>query len=185
MRVLKDFSKYKIDENGNVYSRRFNRILKPKISKKGYYYHLFVSDFGKLTCVLESRLFAREFLGMTSLYNDLEVDHIDRNPLNNNLKNLQILTKEDHLLKTLKDKGLNSIPNSYCEVCGVKIEKKSKFCRKHTLMKPDINLTLKIIETEVSLCGWVKASKKLGLSDNGLRKRYKFLGGNPKELKRD
>jgi hypothetical protein len=100
------------------------------------------------------------------LDSDLEVDHIDTNPTNNNIKNLQALSKEDHLDKTLSDKGwsrrLPSLPR----------ELKYK------------DITAEEIEYWVTNFSWVRAGKELGLSDNGLRKRYKLLTGKcPKTIK--
>ncbi|MFP9058711.1 hypothetical protein, partial [Enterococcus faecalis] len=51
-------------------------------------------------------------------------------------------------------------------------------------INPDI--TVEQIEYWVSKYSWIRASKELGLSDTGLRKRYKSLTGkDPKSIKKN
>ena len=40
------------------------------------------------------------------------------------------------------------------------------------------------IEDTVSKLGWTKAAKMFGVTDNGLRNKYKRFGKDPKNLKR-
>lgn len=56
----------------------------------------------------------------------------------------------------------------------------------HCYSQPLVNnaITVKDIEYWVINFSWTRASKELGLSDNGLRKRYtKLTGKSPKEIR--
>ena len=75
------------------------------------------------------------------LSSDEEVDHIDGDKTNDDLENLQILTKQMHLEKTLKDRPKRKIETLICANCGIVFNrfsnqiKKNKvanhFCSRH------------------------------------------------------
>jgi len=174
------YEDYGISENGLVYSYKSNKYLTTHKNNKGYNYVTFCIS-GKNKNLLVSRLLMFMFGNLPSLDSNLEVDHIDMNKDNNHLSNLQVLSKESHEDKTHRERG-NTIGVSLCE-CGNKKLHNSKVCKvcsENNLIRPEI--TKEIIEAEVFALGWVGAGRVLGLSDNGLRKRYKRLNGNPKEL---
>lgn len=54
---------------------------------------------------------------------DFEVDHIDNDCSNDDIENLQILTKEEHLEKTLRDRKKRSIVSLKCPCCGKEFER--------------------------------------------------------------
>ena len=118
---------------------------------------------------------------------DEVVHHIDGDKLNNSIDNLELLSSSEHArlhMSTLTDK--------LCDCCGVLYRPKKsnqKFCSKNCVsasrIDPNLNITKEAIEYWVSNFSWLRASKELGLSDNGLRKRYKLLTGlDPKTIKR-
>jgi len=83
--------KYKVNEKGEVYSLPKNRLLKPCKSVKGY----MVVTLNKKTRYVH-QLVVEAFIDSDYKLNGLVVDHIDRNPLNNNLDNLRLLNKSDN-----------------------------------------------------------------------------------------
>lgn len=83
--------KYIIYSNGEVFSKISNRFLKPTETHDGY---LRVS-IGRKARLLH-RLVALTFLGESSL----TVDHIDNNPKNNSLENLQYLSSSENTKKS-------------------------------------------------------------------------------------
>lgn len=115
----------------------------------------------------------------------LEVDHIDEDKTNCALSNLQLLTHRQNVQKTqLKLPKVKQV--SLC-ACGSEKNKYSVTCitcyNKERITHPDI--TAEAIEYWVTTFSWVRAAKELGLTDNGLRKRYSRLSGkDPKSLRK-
>lgn len=179
------FEEYLVSLDGLVFSTKSNKILTPITSNYGYV-SVRLHRNGRQRNTGIHRIIACAFKRLPSLDSVLEVDHIDTDITYWGLNNLQVLTKEQHLEKTLKDKSYNKlIHNKQCSICGEPISLKADKCQKcssHKLKDPSI--TKEIIESAVKELGWSSAGRKLSYSDNGLRKRYKALGGDPKELKK-
>ncbi len=74
-----------------------------KVDKDGYY-EVLLSNNGVRTYMRLHRLIWETFNGPIG---DLTIDHIDANPQNNNLSNLQLLTREANTSKAKKDKPNN------------------------------------------------------------------------------
>lgn len=114
------------------------------------------------------------------------VHHIDENKLNNCLHNLQILDSSEHgkiHAVTLSNKECKNCSNTYKPKAS-----KQKFCGVNCARtysgRHSSHITKELIEYWVINFSWVRASKELGLSDNGLRKKYKSLTGlDPKTIK--
>lgn len=182
MKNIPGFEKYYLTEDGKVYSTHVNRFLNNQINTNGY-------EFVRLNLnkqqhsFLIHRLLAFVYLNLPDLYSDLEVDHIDSNKSNNKLDNLQVLTVEKHKEKTY---GKHWNPNRFCKICNKKLSEyntsgKCKTC----INKEKLNdgITEKLIRYWVTNYSWSRASRELGLSDNGLRKRFtKLTGLTPKEI---
>ena len=94
---IEGYEKYSINEQGEVFSHKWGkkRKLKPQRasqSKKGYYQvRLYDNsgELGKLQYV--HRLVYETFVG--KIPEGLEIDHMDSNPSNNTLSNLQLLSR--------------------------------------------------------------------------------------------
>jgi len=106
-KTIKDYFKYTITEDGDVYSMKWNepRKLKPQRasqSKKGYVQvRLFNEDYKKGRLQYIHRLVWESFRG--DIPKNKEIDHIDGNPRNNKLSNLQILTRRGNTRKYNKE----------------------------------------------------------------------------------
>jgi len=186
--IIPSFPDYMIDEFGNVFSTLSNKILKHRVrNDDGYLFVTMLTEGKESKNVSVSRLVAHVFLNMNELYNELHVDHIDCDILNNHYSNLQVLTPEQHAIKTINDNQLNQRNEvCFCQVCNIEITWGCTFCIEHSparLIK-NPNLTLTDIENSVKICGWKKAAIDFNLSDKGLRKNYKRLGGDPKSLRK-
>lgn len=72
-----------------------------KVDKDGYY-EVLLSNNGVRTYTRLHRLVWETFNG--PIIDDLTIDHIDSNPQNNNLDNLQLLTREANTSKATKNK---------------------------------------------------------------------------------
>lgn len=178
------YKDYFINEKGKVYSRKSNKLLAVFNNTTGYPCVKLYSR-GIQKNLLIHRLLAFIFKDLPSLDSDLEVDHVDTNIQNFDLNNLQVLDAQSHLSKTLKDKGHTPSSHRVCNICGVRISKTASICYKCNIPSLSIEITVEDIEYWVTNFSWVRASKELGLSDNGLRKRYaKLTGKDPKTLKK-
>lgn len=116
---------YYIDEDGKCFNQKTNKYLKGQLSNSGYWnYNLSITPNNK------KRLYAHRLVAQYYINNEqpipafLQVNHIDGNKLNNNYKNLELVTPKENMahceklnLKQYKivyqfDKELNLI-NTY------------------------------------------------------------------------
>lgn len=186
-KIIPYFPDYFVNEYGVVYSTLSNKILAQRVRNKSGYLFVTMLTRNKISKNISiNRLVANVFLDMSELYNDMEVDHKDRNILNNHYSNLQVLTKEEHHKKTIIENNLIIRNKHHCLICNKMITYGAKYCNFHSPNKTvkNSNLTIDEIEKSVMKYGWKKSSKIHNLSDNGLRKNYKRLGGNPSLLKK-
>ena len=95
MQQIPGFTDYAADEQGNIYSLKFNKIrkLKGAVDKLGYLIAS-ISTAGKVKKHKMHRLIAKTFLEDYS--EDLQVDHIDRCKNNNSLDNLRMVTSSEN-----------------------------------------------------------------------------------------
>jgi hypothetical protein len=82
---IEGFEDYSIDENGNVYSKN-DKIMIKRIQNSGYEILNLYKDKKHHTFLIH-RLLAKSFIPNPN--NLKEVDHIDRNKLNNSINNLR------------------------------------------------------------------------------------------------
>jgi hypothetical protein len=94
--------RYTIFENGSVWSKKHNRLLKTKEGKKGYVLITFFIDKKPIRLALH-RVIATKFL--PKIDNKLHVNHKDGNPSNNDVSNLEWCNHSENI-KHAYDNGL-------------------------------------------------------------------------------
>lgn len=109
IKQIKELSDYYITNTGQVFSTRIStrynkfgamREVKPKISKKGYYYIGGYTGEGKdkkRIWLRIHRVVYQTFVG--PIQTGMEIDHINCDKNDNRLENLQMLTKSDNVRK--------------------------------------------------------------------------------------
>ena len=94
---IQGYPDYLIYDDGRVWSRRRKgangRFLKPQKNRQGYH-TVKLSREGKPKTLPVSRLVALHYIPNPE--NKAEVDHIDRNPLNNHVSNLRWATRQEN-----------------------------------------------------------------------------------------
>ena len=96
---IPNWENYTIDFNGNVYSKKKKKILKQQIHISGTgstYYRISFRRNGKSKSFLTHRLMAMTYL--PNFYGLPEIDHKDRNSLNNNLFNLRWVSRSENAI---------------------------------------------------------------------------------------
>lgn len=111
MEIFKTISglpEYSVSDEGNVRSNRTGRILKPETLKKMGYKRVTLSVNGETTRVFIHRLVAQEFIPNTG--NKSYVNHIDNDPSNNKVTNLEWVTHSENMKHCAKEgRGTSSI----------------------------------------------------------------------------
>ena len=113
----------------------------------------------------------------------LQLHHIDGNPTNNNLNNLQLLCPNCHSqTENYCGKANNNPKKYYCKNCGKEITKKATYCpmcagyhKRKVIYRPSAE---QLIQDFKDLKHFVQVGKKYNVSDQAVRKwciQYKIL----------
>lgn len=102
-KYIPGYSSYLINKEGLVFSIHSDRVLSSYRDKLGYSMQGLNPDIGNRTIVGTHRLLALAFLDYPSNVGDLDVNHIDGNKENNELSNLEWVSRKencDHAYRT-------------------------------------------------------------------------------------
>lgn len=116
-KIIENFPEYMVTDNGEVWSyknkykcRNGLRKLKPRKATNGYLYVDLV-DGARKKRYLVHRLVATYFIPNPN--NKPQVNHIDANPENNNVLNLEWVTESENIRKSYETSGVDQTRN-YC-----------------------------------------------------------------------
>ena len=91
-RTIKDYENYQVSNCGRIINKNTSKILKNTF-KSGYYNICLVNNKNRKTLKVH-RLVAQSFI--PNLENKPEVNHKDKNKLNNNIDNLEWMTRKEN-----------------------------------------------------------------------------------------
>lgn len=112
IKQIPGFPKYWISDKGNLYSCRRGVWKKKKPVKTSVgYLRTTLYEKGKYKNIHIHQLVAIAFLGHSLDGNNMVVDHIDNNPLNNNLNNIQVISIRENCSKDKKNPGVSLRPS--------------------------------------------------------------------------
>lgn len=114
------FEGYQISTLGNVKSFKYNtqRIKKASVNKHGYKYVCLQSNGKQYSRKIHSLMAMVFFDYKIDGCQKLVVDHIDNDKLNNDIRNLRVVTNRENLSKGQK--------NKYSDKVGVSYNKRNK-----------------------------------------------------------
>lgn len=106
---------YLISKSGEIWSKRYNRFLKPALSKDGYLQIVLCPGNGKQYTMKVHRLVAMTYLDNPD--NKKEVNHIDYNRVNNFFSNLEWIDHDENFRHSFDagryDEKYNSTKKAY------------------------------------------------------------------------
>ena len=96
-------SNYKVSNYGRLFSKRTNKILKGELTEKGYIRVALTEHKRYLVHCIVARTF------IPNPENKPQVNHIDSNRQNNNVKNLEWVTAKENIQHAVKNKRFENM----------------------------------------------------------------------------
>jgi len=126
---IPDFLDYKFNKDINeVYSIRQTRYITKILNCKGYYTIELSKNKYRKSYLLHRLIFQSHFPNEN--IDTLIIDHIDRNPLNNNINNLRVATKSQNCMNRgimiTNTSGYKNIVKTKCNTYRVTVTKNGK-----------------------------------------------------------
>ena len=90
-REIKNFPNYLVSNNGSIFSKKYNKIMSPKVRKYGYREVCLTNEDGPKFKTVHRLVYENFALDWNP---NLQIDHIDRNTNNNCIGNLRMATQQ-------------------------------------------------------------------------------------------
>ena len=109
---IQDYPNYLIYDDGRVYNKKYNRFIKPTIVGKGYL-QLALFKNGERKMFRINRLVSLHYIPNPE--NKPEVNHIDGDKTNNNIKNLEWMTRMENAnaFQPIRQDNTSGVKNIY------------------------------------------------------------------------
>jgi hypothetical protein len=108
-RIVNDYPNYSVSNLGNMKNILTNKMMKPTV--KGGYYHITLTNDTNKKSFKVHRLVAFAFI--ENHENKPEVNHIDKNKLNNNISNLNWMTRKENNIHRCQGIKMTSNKNKH------------------------------------------------------------------------
>ena len=108
MKAIRDFARYTINQNSEVYDILKKRVLKQSNHSKGYKIVHLVNEDKNIKCPLIHRLIFEAFILKDGETMPKDIDHMDGNRANNQIANLRAATRQENCRNTQKYKNNTS-----------------------------------------------------------------------------
>ena len=135
------YNEYAADEDGNIYSLKSDkiRLINPYDNNKGYLLFVIYS-YGKRKHYQVHR-FVFECCNNLIIENGYEIDHHDKNPKNNQICNLRIVSKTTNMLNRYDNEEIDELPDD-----TIKIIKYNSHLFENLYFSPSNNCIYKVSE---------------------------------------
>ncbi len=134
------FSNYEVSECGQVRNIETKHVMSWDLNSVGYPRVRLTNAVGVAKNVLLHRLVFRTWKG--EIPEGLVVDHIDEDKLNPHAGNLQLLTKKDNTVKSMKQQDCPTLVNEEGETLTV-TRPLTDFSKKHGFNRSSLNKVLR------------------------------------------
>lgn len=172
---------YKINKNGEICSLEHyvytptkkifvrERIIKHYVTKLSYHVVTLSNNKVKKLCQVH-RLVYESFIG--EIPEGMEIDHIDRNPSNNHLSNLRLVTRRGNMYNTKCNKEFPNV-----------VSEKGKYRVAFSCKSKKSFGTYETIEEAIKVAQEVRMLLESGREDEAVEKySFKKIGGLPKNI---
>lgn len=122
-KTIKEFPSYTIFSDGKVFSEKRNRYLKPSLNNSGYQTVSLTDSNAKCKPRSVHSLVALAYLGEPE---GLEIDHIDNDPTNNDVKNLRYVTESENNARKYENKKRFVCFSEGKYIVTIKVNRKTK-----------------------------------------------------------
>ena len=111
------YKDYASDENGNIYSLKFEkiRLIKPYENNKFGYFKFNIYNYGKVKKYYVHR-FVYECVNNELIENGYEIDHLDRNSKNNQISNLRMVSSTTNNLNRFSNEEVVELPEDAIKI---------------------------------------------------------------------
>lgn len=111
-KIIEEAPRYLVSQEGRIYSTFQNKLLKQATDKDGYKFVLLTYKKGYCKPFKVHRMVVKYWAKNNDNFNKLQVNHVDGDKSNNNIVNLELVTRQQNAEHAIKNR-LFYRPNQY------------------------------------------------------------------------